>query len=133
MIWLYILKGYIMSKKAPKSITANTKRAAHLFNHDHSRENPTTAREFEGHLRRWVESNNPGARATCELKRGSIEGVFVISIALEMVHVPKAWDEDVHTKIALFNIIRKTITYSYEEFVAKLEGVDLSRLDEITT
>jgi hypothetical protein len=129
MTWLYILKEYIMSNQDTMSDVIE--RTAHLFNRDHSPDNPTTASEFERRLSHWIETNNDGTKVICELKRGPTAGVYVVIVALENERVSLEWAADGHTKIAFVVINGEAIAYGYEQFVLRLEGVDLYRLDDI--
>jgi hypothetical protein len=122
-------KEYIMSNQAPKSRVFE--RTAHLFNCDHSVGNPTTASEFERRLSHWIETNNAGTKAICELKRGAVDRVYVVEVALEGERMSLAWSENGRTEISFVIINGHPITSEYEEFVTKLGGVDLSRLDDI--
>jgi hypothetical protein len=120
-----------MNNQDTMSIRTNVKLDAHLFNHDHSPDTPTTASEFERRLSHWIETNNDGAKAICELKHGPSAGVYVVIVALENDHAPLAWSANGRTKFAVVTINGQAMTDDDVELVMKLRGVDLSRLDDI--
>jgi hypothetical protein len=113
------------------SVRAGIKLDDQFFNSGHSLENPTTRSDFEQRLSRWVAANNPGAKADCSVKRGPTSATYVIVVGLENERVSQAWAVDGRTEIAFVVINGQPIASGYEEFIMKLAGADLSRLDDI--
>jgi hypothetical protein len=102
-----------------------------FFNRDHSRLNPTSLSDVEFHMARWTEENNTGAQAACTLKRGSVEGVYICDLVLEMERFALFSSVKGAVNISFAIVNGQSMAGGYEEFVAKLDGADLSRLDDI--
>jgi hypothetical protein len=121
-----------MNNQDTMSISTDVTRPDQFFNWDHTDENPSSVSDFEYHMSHWVESNNPGAQAMIYLKRSSIPNVYVIEAAVEMERSSLFCAVKGGVKISFLVINGKAATDGYEEYVMKLGGADLSRLDEIT-
>jgi hypothetical protein len=121
-----------MNNKPTMSIRTDVKRDDQFFNWDHSALNPTSRSDFEFHVSRWVESNNPGVQAACTLKRSPAPHVYVLDIVV-LTEQSSLFCSVVGRMDLSFIVVNGTaITEGYVGFIMKLDGADLSRLDEIT-
>jgi hypothetical protein len=120
-----------MNNKPTMRIRSNVKREDQFFNWDHSKQNPTTSSDFEFHLSRWTESNNPGTQAACTLKRESVPHVYIVDMVVLTELSSLFCATDGRMKISFVIINGRAMTSGYEEFIVKLDGADLSRLDDI--
>jgi hypothetical protein len=121
-----------MSNESPMSIHRGIARDDQFFNWDHSTDDPTTSGDFEFHMARWVESNNPGAQASCTLKRAPLPHVYVVDMVLAVERSSLFCSSSGRMDISFIVVNGRAMTSEYEEFIVKLEDVDLSRLDELT-
>jgi hypothetical protein len=120
-----------MNNKPTMRIRSNVTRPDQFFNWDHSEQNPTTKSDFEFHLSRWAESNNPGVQAACTLKRESVPHVYIVDMVVLTERSSLFCAMDGRMNISFVIINGRAMTSGYEEFIVKLDGADLSRLDDI--
>jgi hypothetical protein len=120
-----------MANQAPKCICCDITQDDQFFNWGHSVENPTSASDFEFHLSRWVESNNPGVQVACTLKRESAPHVYVVDIVVLTERSSLFCTVHGRMNISFIVVNGQSMADGYEEFIMKLQDADLTRLDDI--